>query len=311
MGASYPNDRVRDWFDRRTIGPVERDLHALISAKRRDATSISVCLPTLNEESTVGNICRLIDAELVTTGLVDEVIVCDTGSHDGTPEAALAAGATVVAADDVMSERTGTGKGAALWKSLAVSGGDIVVWLDADVVNFDPAFVVSLVGPLLDERSIDMTKAFYRRPDAAGIPDGGGRVTETVARPLLNLFYPELAGVIQPLSGEYAMRRELATSLPFLSGYAVDVALLIDACETAGLEAIAQVDLRLRVHRNRDLAALGRMSHEVMQGMLRRFEELGRVKAGDLSPDFLQFEGGRATLHHIQIDEFPPLRELA
>ena len=306
-----PNDPSHGWFDRRTIGPAELDLDALLSTKRREGTSISVCLPTLNEAATVGNICEIIGSRLVGQGLVDELVVCDSGSSDETPQIAASAGARVVIAADLLPHYRAGGKGAALWKSLSVCGGDIVVWLDADVVNFDPTFVTRLVGPLLTDASIQMTKAFYRRPDARGIPDGGGRVTETVARPLLNLFYPELAHVIQPLSGEYAMRRELACSLPFLSGYAVDIGLLIDLCEVAGLDAIAQVDLRLRVHRNRDLLALGRMSFEVMQGMLRRFDELGRLKLGDLPAELVQFEGGRAETHDIRIDELPPMREVA
>lgn len=307
MGADHSSVSVRDWFDRRTIGAVERTIDDLAAAKRRRPTSISVCLPTLNEAATVGEICRIIGHDLLEPGVVDELIVCDTGSADGTVEGARRAGATVVTTDEVLPRYRGSGKGAGLWKSLAVSGGDIIVWLDADVVNFHPRFVAALVAPLLDDPSIHMTKAYYRRPDARGLPDGGGRVTEMVARPLLNLFYPELSHVIQPLSGEYAMRRDLATSLPFLSDYAVDIGLLIDACETAGLDAIAQVDLDLRVHRNRDLLPLGRMSSEVIQGMLRRFDELGRVKIPELPVEMLQFEGGVALMHHVQVTEFPAL----
>jgi glucosyl-3-phosphoglycerate synthase len=310
MGADLPNDSVRAWFDRRTIGAAEHDLDDLASAKRRRATSISVCLPTLNEASTVGDICTTIDRELVTTGVVDQLLVCDTGSTDETVDVARRAGARVVTTAEILPRHRGAGKGAGMWKSLAASQGDIVVWLDADVVNFHPRFVSALVAPLLEDPSIQMTKAYYRRPDAKGLPEGGGRVTEMVARPLLNLFYPELAYVIQPLSGEYAMRRELATSLPFLSDYAVDIGLLIDACETTGLDAIAQVDLDLRVHRNRDLFALGRMSSEVIQGMLRRFDELGRLKLPDLPAEMLQFQGGDAQVHQIEVTEFPPLREV-
>jgi len=310
MGASTPNDAVRDWFDRRTIGPVEQDVHALASAKHRRSTSISACLPTLNEAATVGNICRIIQRELIRPGLVDEIIVCDTGSTDDTVEVARRSGARVVTTAEILPTYTGTGKGAGSWKGLAAAQGDIIVWLDADVVNFHPGFVASLVAPLLQDTSIQMTKAFYRRPDARGLPDGGGRVTEMVARPLLNLFFPELAYVIQPLSGEYALRRDLADSIPFLSDYAVDVGLLIDCCEVAGLDSIAQVDLNLRVHRNRDLLSLGRMGSQVMQGMLRRFDELGRLKVGDLPPELVQFEGGRASRRRIAVTEFPPLGRL-
>jgi glucosyl-3-phosphoglycerate synthase len=310
MDAGDPKHFVRDWFERRTIGPVERSIHDLASAKHRSRISISVCLPTLNEAATVGSICTIIRRELVHAGLVDEIVVCDTGSADDTMAVARDAGATVVGTQEVLPGYVGSGKGAGLWKSLAASTGDIIVWLDADVVNFHPGFVLSLVAPLLEDDSVHMTKAFYRRPDARGIPDGGGRVTETVARPMLNLFYPELSHVIQPLSGEYAMRRDLATSLPFLSDYAVDIGLLIDACETEGLDSIAQVDLDLRVHRNRDLLALGRMSSEVMQGMLRRFDELGRVKVPEMFADLVQFEGGHVRTHEIEITEFPPLREV-
>jgi glucosyl-3-phosphoglycerate synthase len=310
MGADLPNASVRDWFDRRTIGAVPRNFNHLASAKRRRGTSISVCLPTLNEASTVGDICSIIGRELVEPGVVDQIVVCDTGSDDGTVEVARRAGAQVVTTAEILPHYLGSGKGAGLWKSLAAAEGDVLVWLDADVVNFHPRFVLSLIAPLLEDPTIQMTKAYYRRPDARGLPDGGGRVTEIVARPLLNLFYPELARVIQPLSGEYAMRRDLATALPFLSDYAVDIGLLIDAAETAGLNAIAQVDLDLRVHRNRDLLALGRMSNEVIQGMLRRFDELGRLKIPDLPTEMLQFEGGVAQMHRVHVAEFPPLREV-
>ena len=173
------------------------------------------------------------------------------------------------------------GKGEALWKSLHVLDGDIVAWIDTDISNIQPRFVYGLLGPLLREPRIQYVKGFYKRPIREGdklIPEGGGRVTELMARPLINLFFPELSGMIQPLSGEYAGRRALLESVPFFTGYAVEIGLLIDIIEAHGLPAIGQVDLERRIHRNQPLGNLSQMSYVILQGAIRKLEERHRIE---------------------------------
>jgi glucosyl-3-phosphoglycerate synthase len=230
---------------------------------------VSVCLPARNEEATVGAIVATIVRELVDgrvdgRAVVHEVIVVDDRSSDATAAVAAAAGAIVVAADDVLTGMgPGTGKGEALWKSLHVATGDVLVFCDADLRDFDPAFVTGLLRPLADDR-IGFVKGFYERPD------GGGRVTELVARPLIGLFFPELARVRQPLGGEFAARREVLERVPFVQGYGVDLALLVDVAVRFGPESIAQADLGVRRHRNRSLDDLRDQSTAVLRAALRR-----------------------------------------
>jgi glucosyl-3-phosphoglycerate synthase len=278
---------------------------------------VSVCLPALNEVGTIGAICEGV-RPLLQAGLVDELVVMDSGSTDGTRQAARAAGATVFSTDEVLPEISASGKGGALWKSLRAVRGDVVVWLDSDVRNFGPSFVVGLLTPLLTEDGIRMSKAFYDRPlevEGATLATGGARVTELVVRPLAHLLFPELTGFVQPLSGEYAgFTRDLA-ELPFFTGYGVEVGLLIDFIQRHGLEKIAQVDLGSRRHRNQEILALGRMSFEVMTVMMRRAEDLGRVKVAAVSPDaFVQFEateeGPRSLTHRITVTELPPMKDV-
>lgn len=245
------------------------ELSALVAAK--SAHTVSVCLPARNEADTVGAIVRSIREHLVDScGLVDEILVVDDHSTDATAAVAFAAGATVVSAASVLPDHgVGHGKGAAMWKSLAEAGGDLIVWCDADVIDFSPKFVTGLIGPLLTRPHIGFVKGFYERPSPdAG--DRGGRVTELVARPLLALLFPDLSSVVQPLAGEYAGRRELLERLPFVEGYGVDIALLIDVAERFGLDAIAQVDLGSRRHRNRPLDELSPQATAVIQTMLAR-----------------------------------------
>lgn len=242
----------------------------LVAAKARTGLTVSVCLPARNEEATVAQVVAAIRAALVTgVGLVDEVLVVDDHSDDRTAALAAAAGARVVDASAVLTGHgEGHGKGEALWKSVHESTGDLVVWVDADIVDFDPAFVVGLLGPLLTDPAIHFVKGHYHRPEADGV--GGGRVTELLARPLLAQYFPELAEVAQPLAGEYAARRSLLEQLPFVVGYGVDVALLIDAARAVGVEGLAQVDLGVRHHRNRSLAELGPQALAVSQAILDR-----------------------------------------
>jgi glucosyl-3-phosphoglycerate synthase len=235
---------------------------------------ISVCLPARNEEPTVGAIVDTIRRSTMDdVGLVDELLVIDDHSSDGTADTAAAAGAKVIDASEILPDfGEGHGKGEALWKSLFVSDGDIVVWCDSDIRGFDVSFVTGLVGPLLAEPDLVFVKGFYDRPLEAGAQSGGGRVTELVARPALSLLFPELASMIQPLAGEYAGRRAVLEQVPFNQGYGVDVALLIDIARLVGVERIGQSDLGSRVHRNRTLGELSPQAAAVLQAVLRRVD---------------------------------------
>jgi len=241
----------------------------LVAAK--GTTTVSVCIPARNEERTIGAIVGTIHDQLVAgNALVDEIVVVDDHSSDATRAEATASGARVVAAAEVLPEHgAGNGKGQALWKSLHASTGELVVWCDADVEAFDPCFITGLLGPLLTDPDLAFVKGFYERP-IDGQARGGGRVTELVARPLLTLLFPELAGVVQPLSGEYGGRREVLEQVPFVEHYGVDIALLIDISRLVGVGGLAQVDLGRRVHRNRPLPELSPMAAQVLQAALRR-----------------------------------------
>jgi glucosyl-3-phosphoglycerate synthase len=252
------------------------DLSAVLSEKAATGTTVSACIPARNEDATVGFVVAairsaLIEAAIASSGtpLVDEIVVVDDHSTDDTAAVARAAGARVVDAATVLAHHgEGHGKGEALWKSVHESTGDIVVWVDADIVGFDPGFVLGMAGALICEPEVDFVKGHYRRPETNGV--GGGRVTELLARPLLSLYFPELAEIAQPLAGEYAGRRTLLEQLPFVVGYGVDVALLIDAMRVAGIDRIAQVDLGVRHHRNRSLDELGPQALAVGQAILDR-----------------------------------------
>jgi glucosyl-3-phosphoglycerate synthase len=266
---------------------------------------ISVCLPARNEQSTVGTIVgRLRESLVDRVPLIDEVLVIDDSSTDATARVAEDAGAVVVDGPSTLAEHgAGPGKGMALWKTIYASRGDIVVWCDADVTNFAPHFVTGLVGPLLTDDHIAFVKGFYRRPlSAAG--DGGGRVTELVARPLMSMFFPALTPFMQPLSGEYAGRRWLLEQLPFVAGYGVEVGLLIDIAAGWGVDVMAQVDLGTRLHRNRTLNELGPQAMTIMQVILRRalpgtVAETGRLVRPGMAP---------AT---VDAHELPPMISVA
>ena len=214
--------------------------------------------------------------------LIDQIVVIDSDSEDRTAEIAAELGVPVHRHSQVLKELgSHVGKGEALWKSLHVLDGDIVAWIDTDISNIQPRFVYGLLGPLLREPRIHYVKGFYQRPIRQGgtlQAEGGGRVTELMARPLINLFFPELSGIIQPLSGEYAGRRELLERLPFFTGYAVEIGLLIDILEQSGLSAIGQVDLERRIHRNQPLPNLSQMAYVILQGAIRKLEERHRLE---------------------------------
>lgn len=255
----------------RTIEVAERLDGAAIDAivEAKDGRTVSVCLPCRDEAATVGPLVSVIRRELIdATGLVDELIVIDDRSTDDTARVASHAGARVVAIGDVHeSHGEGHGKGNAMWATLLVSSGDFVVWCDGDVTSFEPDWVMKLVAPLLSDDSIALMKALYHRPTKYG---GGGRTTELVARPLMSRYFPELTGLAQPLSGEYAGRRSVLEQLRFMQGWGVEMGLLIDIADAHGAESIGQVDLGHRLHRHRSLQSLSVQAAEVMATMLDR-----------------------------------------
>ncbi|MER5637446.1 glucosyl-3-phosphoglycerate synthase [Kitasatospora sp. NPDC002227] len=316
---------VASWLRRRSWTAADRPDEMLLAAKRAagPAGTVSVVLPALDEEPTVGEIVRVIRTELMERlPLVDELVVVDSGSVDRTAELAAAAGARVVHRDDVLPRLPAApGKGEVLWRSLLVTSGEIVCFIDADLREFDPAFVSGIVGPLLTDPALQLVKAMYDRPletDGAVVPAGGGRVTELVARPLLNLHWPQLAGFVQPLGGEYAARRSLLERLPFPTGYGVELGLLVDALDEVGLDALAQVDVGVRHHRHQDGQALGRMAATIYRTALERLDRAHRLKAeSDLvHPLLTQFTRDPVTreftahTHPVSALERPPMREV-
>jgi glucosyl-3-phosphoglycerate synthase len=291
-------------------------------ARRKAGTRVSVVIPARNEAATVGDIVTVIRHSLIErVALVDEIVVVDSRSTDATAEVARAAGARVVDQDEVTRGLPRMeGKGDALWAGLAASTGDVVAFVDGDLRDFSADFVTGLLGPLLTDRSVEFVKGFYHRPlvGASGVEvDGGGRVTELGARPLINLFWPDLAGFVQPLAGEYAGRRTTLERIPFVSGYGVEIAMLIDLLDLVGLDALAQVDLGERHHRHQNIDALGRMSAQIMVTAWSRLYHHGLVTE-PLPPTTLltQFQRGGDVLPHLNrsvtvsdvgIDERPPL----
>lgn len=308
---------VRSWYRDRTWEAPALDLGDLAERKADAGVSVSVVLPARDEGTTVAAVvaaCRELEGTLV-----DEVVVLDGASTDDTVEQAARAGARVLADRDVLPEYGRTlGKGDALWRSLAVTTGDLVAFVDTDIRNPHPRFVYGLLGPLLLEPEVQLVKAFYERPLAVGDvlhPTGGGRVTELLARPLLNLFWPALSGLVQPLSGEYAGRRTLLEALPFFTGYGVELGLLVDTLALAGAGAVAQVDLAERVHRNQSLESLSRMAFGIAQVAGRRLADEGRlVDAGGLPDVYRQFtrtvDGVILAEAEVGILERPPLRSI-
>jgi glucosyl-3-phosphoglycerate synthase len=262
-------------------------------------TRISLCIPCRDEAATVGNLVTQIRESVYGT-LVDELIVIDDRSVDDTAAVACAAGARVVPIEDVHAVYdVGHGKGNVLWASMLVSTGDVVVWCDGDITSFEPSWVVRLVAPLLVDDSVALVKAHYVRPEGNG---GGGRTTELVARPLLSLFFPRLAGLHQPLSGEFAGRRSALEQIPFVEGWGVEIAMLIDLAERFGASSIAQVDLGTRMHKHRTLASLSVQAAEVMATLLSR-----TPAAAAFAEDVLALHRPDGEDHELNLDERPPL----
>ncbi|MBF0663782.1 MULTISPECIES: glucosyl-3-phosphoglycerate synthase [unclassified Rhodococcus (in: high G+C Gram-positive bacteria)] len=272
--------------------------------------TVTVVLPALDEQETVAGVIDTIHPLL--GGLVDELVVLDSGSTDETAARARAAGARVVSREEaVPGLAPAPGKGEVLWRSLAGTSGDLIAFVDSDLINPDPAFVPKLLGPLLLGDGIHLVKGYYRRPlRVAGGEDsnGGGRVTELVARPLLAALRPELTCVLQPLGGEYAGTRELLEAVPFAPGYGVEIGLLLDTYDRLGLNAIAQVNLGVRKHRNRPLSELGAMSRQIVGTML------GRCGIPDSGAPLTQFlvEGESFVSFDtdVNLEDRPPMKTI-
>lgn len=273
------------WYLKNTFHYKQFNVKKLINIKKRKNLKISLCFPTLNEAQTISKILKIVEKYLYSPGLIDEVVVIDSGSGDGTAEIARSLGFKVYQHKEILPKYDSyRGKGDALWKSLYVLNGDIVVWCDADIKNFKPRFIYGLIGPLLLEDNISFVKAFYLRPlkiDSSYMKGEGGRVTEILIRPMLNLFYPELSKVLQPISGEYAGRREILEQIPFYTGYGVEIGMLIDIYEKFGLDTIAQVNVIRRIHRNQPLSALSKMSFGIMQAIFQKLKYYRKISISE------------------------------
>jgi glucosyl-3-phosphoglycerate synthase len=300
-------DSLTSWWRRRTSWPTP-SLAELIELKG-DLT-VSVIVPARNEEATVAGVVGPL-LEQLAPGLVDEVLVVDGASTDATAQVAAAAGATVLRLPASSDGHALTGKGGALWWAQQQAAGDLLVFLDADVLPSRAATATALLTPLLLDPSVSFVKAAFDRPltvDGVLQHGSGGRVTELLARPLINAWWPALAGFVQPLSGELAARRELLARLPFATGYGLELAMLVDVLDLVGLEAMAQVDIGERHHRHHSDAALGRMSAEVLAAALDR---LGMAHADRL----LQFSRGTGgfdvAASEVHVSMLPPVASLA
>ena len=312
---------ARAWFEHRTTSATSLDAvdpHALLRAKRRGGHRVSVVLPARDEQATVGRLVSdLRDRWMRGFPLVDELLVVDSDSTDGTAAVARAAGADVVATTDVLTAHgSRPGKGEALWKGLAATTGDLVVFLDADLIGDVAHFVPGLLGPLLADPQVLYVKGCYTRPleiDGEARPQGGGRVTELTARPLLNALWPELAGFVQPLGGEYAGRRTALEQVPFVSSYGVEVGLLVDLLRLGGLSSLAQVDVGVRRHSSQTQEALGGMAGQIVATVLARAEREGtRLGASGLLTQFRHDgEGFTPVTSAVDVDERPPLATVA
>lgn len=274
--------------------------------------SVSVIVPAKECAATIGPVTGALCA-LEAAGVVDQVLVVDAASADGTAEIAARHGAEVVQEGALLPQFGPVlGKGDAMWRALSAATGDIVAYVDGDTSGFSERFACGIVGPLVCEPGVAFVKAAYRRPfavDGVVVPDGGGRVSQLCARPLLAMFYPELAAIRQPLSGEIAARRDLLASLPFATGYAVETAMLIDVYRRAGLDAIAQVDFDERQNRHQPLDALVPMAYAVLQVVADRLERDGRLDGVDAG-HLLVADGDGVEPHPVDLIERPPLASL-
>ncbi|MGW0036532.1 glucosyl-3-phosphoglycerate synthase [Gordonia sp. NPDC003376] len=298
------------WSTTHTWEQPDWTVDELVAAK--DGRTVSVVLPALNEEETVADVIATIRPLLGT--LVDELIVLDSGSTDATAERARAAGAEVISREEAVPELEPIkGKGEVLWRSIAVTTGDIIAFVDSDLIDPDPMFVPKMLGPLLINPEIHLVKGYYRRPLLTGgtqEANGGGRVTELVARPLLASQKPDLTAVLQPLGGEYAGTREMLSSVPFAPGYGVEIGLLIDTYDMFGLNGIGQVNLGVRTHRNRPLVELGVMSRQIVGTLMRR---CGIADSGVGLTQFTAESDGTFTPHttEVYLEDRPPMKTVS
>jgi len=315
-------ESTRARFRARTRHHTEFDGRELARRKRELGLTAAVVIPARNEAPTVGHVAGTLARHLRDEiGLLDEVLVVDADSTDGTGQLAQQAGAQVVRQSEVLPGAGSVpGKGEAMWKGLAATSSDLLVFVDADIRDIGPRFVVGLLGPLLTDPSVAFVKATYDRPLHVGATDqasGGGRVTELLARPLISAFWPELSWLAQPLSGEIAGRRHLLESLPFVRGYGIELAMLVDILDRYGADAITQVDLGRRIHDHQSLDALGRMAAEILHVALDRLSRQGRLALTDaLGTELLQprrDEDGRLELlsHIVTHGERPPMADRA
>ncbi len=310
--------KIENWLENKTFHHSQFwDLLKLVEQKEKKGLKISLCIPALNEEKTIGKEIVIFKSELVNRyPLIDEIAVIDSGSTDKTLEVAASFGADTYLAEDILPEAGHKkGKGENLWKAIYQLKGDIIVYVDADIANIHPRFVYGLVGPLLYEDEIKYVKAFYDRPLAfsQGVrPSGGGRVTEILVRPLFSMFLPELSAIIQPLSGEYAVRRDVLEKIAFPIGYGVETSHILDVYKQWGMNAFAQTDLDQRVHRNQATTALGKMSFGILQSFLTRLEQFDMIKdMAELQKIYRHFEAQdseyRIIEKEIQEEERPPM----
>lgn len=312
----------RKWIESNTFHHSEfKDLDRLVKAKQLKNHTVSLCLPTLNEEKTIAKEIVIMRSELMTRyPLLDEIVVIDSGSTDKTRQIARSYDVPVYKADDILPQLDRyKGKGENLWKALFVTRGNIIVYIDADIKNIHHRFAYGLLGPLLLSDGIRFTKAFYDRPISLGEnqlrPTGGGRVTELVTRPLFSLFMPDLTQFLQPLSGEYAGFRSIFENIPFHIGYGVETGMLIDINEKWGMDVMAQVDLDRRVHKNQDTKALGRMAFVIIKTFLNRVQRLNRVDIKqEIFDEMIQYHLARGALqseiHVLEQHERPPIIQI-
>lgn len=309
------------WLENNTFHHGEFwDILDLVKEKEKKDLKISLCIPTLNEEKTIGKEVLILRSELMERyPLIDEFAVIDSGSNDKTLEVAESYGADTYLASEILPEvGDKRGKGENLWKAIHQLKGDIICYVDADISNIHPRFVYGLVAPLIKQAEVQYVKAFYDRPlnYSSGLrSSGGGRVTEILIRPLFSLFYPELTNIIQPLSGEYAARREVLEMIPFPIGYGVETSHLLDLYEKFGLNAFAQTDLDRRVHRNQTTNALGKMSFGILQTFINRLHSQGKIdRVPDVETFYRRFEvedgSYNQLVQEVVEEERPPMIEI-
>ena len=318
----YMDITVWEWFEKRSFH--FRDFRGLTEGADRLPLTTTLVLPTRNTADTIGPILDTVAQLNERTGLIEQVVVVDADSPDGTADIARAHGAEVYSENELLPEYgRAHGKGDAMWRSLSVARGDIVMFADSDSTDFREHFVYGTLGPLLTNPEIQFSKAAFRRPfsqDGKAVVDGGGRVTELMAKPLLNFFYPELTGFVQPLAGEFAARRELLCGIPFATGYGVEIAMMVDVLNEAGLSAMAQVDLETRQNRHQPLFDLTRMSSAVLRALGRRVHLAGRGAVAHDPSEMLALpqrdvylhavgtpDGLRLDEHLVELLERPPL----